>query len=993
MQYSFVRQMASAKSFLIIGLLASLVVVACSSGDETPATARPAATAEPAATAAPAKAAEEARAAATAAPGATARKGDAPVAGATAAPGEAAAKAATARAGDAPAPAVEGPLTGEILIDGSSTVYPVTVAAAEDFRKEHPQVQIPVGISGTGGGFKKFSKGETVISDASRPIKDSERELAAEHGITFIELTVAYDGLSVLVNPDNDWASCLTTEQLNAIWKPDSEISNWNEVDPSFPDRDIVLYGPDADSGTFDYFTEEINGDTGVIRDDFFPAVDDNVLVQGIAGDKGALGYFGYAYYIANSDKLKLVGVDAGEGCIEPNEETINSGSYNPLSRPLYIYVSIPALSRPEVRAFIDFYLENAANLAASVGYVGLPQPLYDQMEAKVANPVPDVKIVVPEAPQISTTLGGEILIDGSSTVYPVTVAAAEDFRKEHPSVQIPVGISGTGGGFKKFAVGETVISDASRPIKDSERENAAANGVDFIELTVAYDGLSVLVNPDNSWATCLTTDELHEIWKPDSEIANWNQIRSDFPNQEIVLYGPDADSGTFDYFTEEINGDTGIIRDDFFPAVDDNVLVQGIAGDRGALGYFGYAYYIANADKLKLVGVDSGEGCIEPSEETINNGDYSPLSRPLFIYVSIDSLRREEVKAFVDFYLRNAADLAASVGYVGLPQPLYDAGLALLNNPVPDVKEAVMMEDKMMAPGPFVPSGPLSGEIVIDGSSTVYPVSVAAAEDFRKEHPNVQIPVGISGTGGGFKKFASGETVISDASRPIKDSEREAAAANGVEFIELTVAYDGLSVLVNPGNDWTTCLSTEQLNAIWKPESEITNWSQVDPSFPNEEIVLYGPDADSGTFDYFTEEINGDTGVIRHDFFPAVDDNVLVQGIAGDRGALGYFGYAYYISNADKLKLVGVDGGAGCIEPNETTINDGSYSPLSRPLYIYVNVDALVREEVQAFVDFYLRNAAELAASVGYVGLPQQMYDEGLALVAKSAEQAKVSR
>ena len=286
-----------------------------------------------------------------------------------------------------------------------------------------------------------------------------------------------------------------------------------------------------------------------------------------------------------------------------------------------------------------------------------------------------------------------------------------------------------------------------------------------------------------------------------------------------------------------------------------------------------------------------------------------------------------------------------------------------------------------------------LSGEILIDGSSTVYPLTVAAAEDFRKGHPDVQIPVGISGTGGGFKKFSKGEIVISDASRPIKDSERELAAQNGVSFIELTVAYDGLSVLVNPDNDWATCLTTEQLNAVWKPDSDVSNWNQIDSSFPDREIVLYGPDADSGTFDYFTEEINGDTGVIRHDFFPAVDDNVLVQGIAGDKGALGYFGFAYYTANADKLKLVSVDDGSGCVEPNETTINDGTYSPLSRPLYVYVNGDALAREEVRAFVDFYLRNAAWLAASVGYVGLPQEMYDEALALVAKSAEQAKVSR
>ncbi len=640
MQYQFVRQMTSVKVLILIGLLATFVAVACSAGEPTPTTA--------------VKAIE---------------------------------KAAPTTAPEKQESTEVSTLSGEILIDGSSTVYPVTVAAAEDFRKEHPHVQIPVGISGTGGGFKKFSKGETVISDASRPIKDSERELATENGVEFIELTVAYDGLSVLVNPDNDWATCLSVEQLNEIWKPDSTVNNWNQVDASYPDLDIVLYGPDADSGTFDYFTEEITGDTGVIRDDFFPAVDDNVLVQGIAGDRGALGYFGYAYYIANTDKLKLVDVDGGKGCVKPTETTINDGSYTPLSRPLYIYVNIEALDRPEVKAFIDYYLENAVALASSVGYVGLPESLYDQMEEKVANPEPDVKLVVPEPAVIARSLEGEILIDGSSTVYPVTVAAAEDFRKDHPNVQIPVGISGTGGGFKKFSAGETAISDASRPIKDSERELAAENNIEFIELTVAYDGLSVLVNPDNNWASCLTTDELHEIWKPDSEISNWNQVRSEFPNQEIVLYGPDADSGTFDYFTEEINGDTGIIRDDFFPAVDDNVLVQGIAGDRGALGYFGYAYYIANTDKLKLVGVDSGEGCIEPSEETINNGNYSPLSRPLYIYVSISALQREEVKAFVDYYLRNAADLAASVGYVGLPQYLYDTGLALVSDPVPDIK------------------------------------------------------------------------------------------------------------------------------------------------------------------------------------------------------------------------------------------------------------------------------------------------------------------
>ena len=294
--------------------------------------------------------------------------------------------------------------------------------------------------------------------------------------------------------------------------------------------------------------------------------------------------------------------------------------------------------------------------------------------------------VATPQQPPVAN-LSGEIVIDGSSTVYPVTVAAAEEFRQTYGDVQVSVGVSGTGGGFKKFTVGDTVISDASRPIKDGEREAAAANGIEFIELAVAYDGLSVMVNPRNDFVECLTTDELNRIWMPESPVTTWRDVRGEWPAEEIKLYGPDSESGTFDYFTEEITGDTGLIRQDFVPAVDDNVLVQGIAGDRYSLGYFGYAYYSANTDKLKLVGVDAGSGCVLPSDATINNGTYSPLSRPLFIYVNIAALERPEVKAFVEFYMQNGASLASSVGYVGLPQSMYNEALALLANPVPDVQ------------------------------------------------------------------------------------------------------------------------------------------------------------------------------------------------------------------------------------------------------------------------------------------------------------------
>ena len=279
----------------------------------------------------------------------------------------------------------------------------------------------------------------------------------------------------------------------------------------------------------------------------------------------------------------------------------------------------------------------------------------------------------------VESTLSGNIEIDGSSTVFPISQAAAEEFRKEHPKVQIPVGISGTGGGFKRFTVGETDISDASRPIKDSEREQAAENGIEFIELKVAFDGMSILVNPDNDFVTCMTTEELKMLWEPGSTISKWNQIRSEWPDKEIRLYGPDTDSGTFDYFTDAINGEEDASRPDYTQSADDNVLVQGIAGDKNSLGYFGYAYYTENQDKLKVVAVDGGSGCITPSAASINDGSYAPLSRPMFIYVKKASLERPEVKAFIEFYLENAPVLAAEVGYVALPQADYEAGLSAI--------------------------------------------------------------------------------------------------------------------------------------------------------------------------------------------------------------------------------------------------------------------------------------------------------------------------
>jgi len=273
-----------------------------------------------------------------------------------------------------------------------------------------------------------------------------------------------------------------------------------------------------------------------------------------------------------------------------------------------------------------------------------------------------------------------EILIDGSSTVFPISEVVAEEFRKVNPGVQIPLGISGTGGGFKRFVVGETDISNASRPIKDSEREEAAENGIEFTEFTVAYDGLSVVMHPSNDFASCLTSEELKMIWEPDSKLNNWNEIRSEYPDKPLRLYGPDSDSGTFDYFTDAINGDEDLSRTDYTASSDDNVLVQGVSGDQASMGYFGFAYYTFNKHVLNVLSVDDGDGCVTPTLETINDGSYSPLSRPIYIYVNNASMERADTKAFIEFYLENAGELAELVGYVGLPEESYQAQLELID-------------------------------------------------------------------------------------------------------------------------------------------------------------------------------------------------------------------------------------------------------------------------------------------------------------------------
>ncbi|HMB70308.1 MAG TPA: PstS family phosphate ABC transporter substrate-binding protein [bacterium] len=283
-------------------------------------------------------------------------------------------------------------LKGTVRIDGSSTVFPITEAVAEEYRSVQPKVRVTVGISGTGGGFKKFTAGETDINDASRPIKDKEIAKAQEGGIGFIELPVAFDGISVVVHPENDWVDHLTPEELHLLWGPESTVKNWSDIRPGWPAQPIKLYGPGTDSGTFDYFTEAINGKSQACRADFTASEDDNVLVTGVAGDRNALGFFGFAYYVENKDRLKVVPIDSGSGPVAPSSASINNGTYAPLSRPIFVYVRTDAVDRPEVRSFMEFYLENAPALVSEVGYVPLPDGLYqiarERLDRKVTGTV-----------------------------------------------------------------------------------------------------------------------------------------------------------------------------------------------------------------------------------------------------------------------------------------------------------------------------------------------------------------------------------------------------------------------------------------------------------------------------------------------------------------------------------------------------------------------------------------------------------------------------
>jgi phosphate transport system substrate-binding protein len=304
------------------------------------------------------------------------------------------------------------------------------------------------------------------------------------------------------------------------------------------------------------------------------------------------------------------------------------------------------------------------------------PSPLPTLAPAATAQAVTVQPAATPlPEPTTRPDLSGEIIIDGSSTVYPITELAMQQFAEIAPNVRIQLGVSGTGGGFKKFCAGITDISDASRPIKPDESEICRANGIEFVEIPVAFDGISVIVNPENRWVQCMTVDELKQMWAPDSEgkVVTWKQIRAEWPDQPFKLYAPGIDSGTHDYFTAAIVGKEDASRNDYIGSEDDYILMQRVIEEKNGIAYVGFAYYQEYTDKVGVVAVNGGNGCVSPSIETITNGTYTPLARPLFIYVRNDRLDRPEVEAFVTFYIDNAADLVQAARYIPLPPRVYE--------------------------------------------------------------------------------------------------------------------------------------------------------------------------------------------------------------------------------------------------------------------------------------------------------------------------------
>jgi len=561
-------------------------------------------------------------------------------------------------------PAVD-PLSvrGDIITAGSSTVFPLTERMAERFQREGYGGRITIDSIGSGAGLSRFCvAGESDIANASRPIRESEVESCRAIGREPLEFRVGTDALAVTVSTANDFVTDVTMEELNLIF---GTAATWSDVRAEWPNQPILRFIPGTDSGTFDYFVEEVfdsNEEDILGASNLQLSEDDNVLVQGVQGSPYAVGFFGYAYYEENRNTLRILNING----VEPTDESVEDATY-PLARPLFIYSTASIMqAKPQVAAFINFYLAYVQEEVVSVGYFPASTAALNVARERwltgnlIAVDRPAVSgIILPPVDPLAVT--GDIITAGSSTVFPLTERMAERFQREGYGGRITIDSIGSGAGLSRFCVaGESDIANASRPIRESEVESCRAIGREPLEFRVGTDALAVTVSTANDFVTDVTMEELNLIF---GTAATWSDVRAEWPNQPILRFIPGTDSGTFDYFVEEVfdsNEEDILGASNLQLSEDDNVLVQGVQGSPFAVGFFGYAYYEENRGTLRILNIEG----VEATDDNVENGTY-PLARPLFIYSTASIMQaKPQVAAFINFYLTYVQEEVVSVGY-----------------------------------------------------------------------------------------------------------------------------------------------------------------------------------------------------------------------------------------------------------------------------------------------------------------------------------------
>jgi phosphate transport system substrate-binding protein len=558
--------------------------------------------------------------------------------------------------------------------------------------------------------------------------------------------------------------------------------------------------------------------------------------------------------------------------------------------------------------------------------------------------------------------LSGDVVTAGSSTVFPLAERMAERFEDEGFAGNITIDSIGSGAGYERFCVaGETDIANASRPIKDEEVASCEAIGRTPIEFRIGTDALAVVVSAENDFLTDVTMEDLAMIFGEGYE--TWADVNPAWPQEEILRFIPGTDSGTFDFFVEEVfdeNEEPHLLASNTQLSEDDNVLVQGILGSPYAIGYFGYAYYAENQDTLNILAIDG----VEAVQENVDDNSY-PLSRPLFMYSDAGILQEKpQVAGYLNFVLTYVNEEIVDVGYF----PANEQALNTARQAWLDAMAGDIAAEEEPSPGTMLPAvNPLelSGDVVTAGSSTVFPLAERMAERFEDEGFAGNITIDSIGSGAGYERFCvAGETDIANASRPIKDEEVASCEAIGRTPIEFRIGTDALAVVVSAENDFLTDVTMEDLAMIFGEGYE--TWADVNPAWPQEDILRFIPGTDSGTFDFFVEEVfdeNEEPHLLASNTQLSEDDNVLVQGILGSPYAIGYFGYAYYAENQDTLNILAIDG----VEAVQENVDDNSY-PLSRPLFMYSDAGILQEKpQVAGYLNFVLTFVNEEIVDVGY--------------------------